>query len=264
MNTNEKKIDFLFRIGFELSGKLSDLFADGNGSTLQRLLSEANVNDNNLDFSDLFKLDSNKQLDSRTLSEFVSGEIPKDKFRHYIGNILFLFQLRSESFDQLMAYTANENDAVANPSAQPCSTSSFSELRSVSPEFSNDHMFQMASSTTHSNQGALNAIEHDHAFLTKRTPVSDVPSSSTTSKRNPTRGSRRTSSRLQSRAVCTTAPDERPTNKNKRPCQTTRAADVRDVDDLSYYLERRRKNNEASKVSRAVRKQKFGDMDQQW
>ena len=37
-----------------------------------------------------------------------------------------------------------------------------------------------------SNQGALNAIEHDHAFLTKRSPTIDEPS---TSKRTGTRGS---------------------------------------------------------------------------
>ena len=120
---------------------------------------------------------------------------------------------------------------------------------------------------TDSTQGALNAIEHDHAFLTKRTPVNDVPSSSTiatTSKRTPARGSRRTSSRIQSRAVCSTISDEIPSNKNKRPRSTTRADDVKDVEDLSYYLERRRKNNEASKMSRAARKQKFDGMDQRW
>lgn len=230
---------------------MNELFTSGNGCALQRLLSEANVNDQNFDFSDLFKLDSNQQLDARTLSEFVSGKIPIIEFHHYIINP---FQLRSESFDQILAYAVNENDTVAHPSAQPCSTSSFSELRSVSPEFP----------TAHSKQGALNAIEHDHAFLTKRTPDSDVPSSSTTSKRNPTRGSRRTSSRIQSRAVATTVHDEHSSNKNKRSRQTSRAADVKNTEDLSYYLERRRKNNEASKVSRAARKQKFGDMDQQW
>lgn len=120
---------------------------------------------------------------------------------------------------------------------------------------------------TESNQGALNAIEHDHAFLTKRTPANDVPSSSntnTTSKRTSARGSRRTSSRIQSRAVCTTVANENPSNKNKRPRNTTRAVDVKNVDDLSYYLERRRKNNEASKVSRAARKEKFDGMDQRW
>jgi hypothetical protein len=113
------------------------------------------------------------------------------------------------------------------------------------------------------NQGTLTAIEHDHAFLTKRNPTTDVSSTSTISKRTPARGSRRTSSRIQSRAVCSTA-SESSSTENKHGRNVNRATDIKTADDLSYYLERRRKNNEASKVSRAARKQKFGDMDQQW
>jgi hypothetical protein len=113
------------------------------------------------------------------------------------------------------------------------------------------------------NQGTLTAIEHDHAFLTKRTPINDVPSTSTNSKRTPIRGSRRTSSRIQSRVVCST-PSESSSTKSKHGRSVNRATDIKTPDDLSHYLERRRKNNEASKISRAARKQKFGDMDQRW
>ncbi|CAF3900662.1 unnamed protein product [Rotaria magnacalcarata] len=49
--------------------------------------------------------------------------------------------------------------------------------------------------------------------------------------------------------------------RTKNARQVNRATDIQTADDLSYYLERRRKNNEASKMSRAARKQKFGDMD---
>jgi hypothetical protein len=92
----------------------------------------------------------------------------------------------------------------------------------------------------------LAAFEHDYGFLSKRSTIVDTPSPSPTiSKRTPTRAPRRTSSRLQSHHV-------------------NRATDIKTEDDLSYYLERRRKNNEASKMSRAARKQKFGDMDSRW
>ncbi len=160
-----------------------------------------------------------------------------------------------------MASGAANTDILANPSAISSSSTSFSELRPLSSELKLETNFpyDLPTSTTH--QGTLNAIDHDHAFLTKRTPVTDAPSTSTTSKRTHTRGSRRTSSRIQSRAICSTAPVE---NKNKRTRTASRAADIQTSDDLSYYLERRRKNNEASKVSRAARKQKFGDMDEKW
>lgn len=160
---------------------------------------------------------------------------------------------------------------------------SFSELRSVSPElttnnlFSNElksgsnnplvynqmNSFNLSNSPQYDhNQCTLNAIEHDHAFLTKRDPIADIPSTSKTiSKRTHTRGSRRTSSRIQSRAICSTTSDA---TKSKRASNANRAKDIKTSDDLNYYLERRRKNNEASKISRAVRKQKFGDMDQRW
>lgn len=184
-----------------------------------------------------------------------------------------------------MASIANNPDQSANPSAIPCSTSSFSELRSVSPELITNNMyhnqtnsqlktesannplicnqmdsFDLSAPAFNYHQGTLNAIEHDHAFLTKRMPASDTP---TTSKRTSGRGIRRTSSRIQSRAVASTV-NETTDVKSKNSRNVNRAKDIKTSDDLSYYLERRRKNNEASKVSRAARKQKFGDMDEKW
>ncbi|CAF0886028.1 unnamed protein product [Rotaria sp. Silwood1] len=259
------KTSGLFNKDLESSDKLNELFADGNEFSLQRLLSEVGANDANIDMNELMKLDSTKLFDSRTLSEF----------------------LRSESFDQLIASALNSTDV--NPPAIACSTTSFSELRPVSPELTTNNMFHRESDqlklesnnpllytqmnsfdalTTMTdppqfdyNQGALNAFEHDHAFLSKRAPVTDT-SKPTNSKRRPVRGSRRTSSRIQSRAVCSTSSESNST-KSTHCRNVSRATDIKTPDDLSYYLERRRKNNEASKMSRAARKQKFGDMDHQ-
>jgi hypothetical protein len=72
----------------ESSDKLDELFASGNGFTLTKLLSEAGATDINLDMNELLKFDSTKLLDSRTLSEFVSGK-KTIKFRNYI--CLFIF-----------------------------------------------------------------------------------------------------------------------------------------------------------------------------
>ncbi len=128
---------------------------------------------------------------------------------------------------------------------------------------------------------ALAAFEHDYGFLSKRTTVVDTPSPSPTiSKRTPTREARRTSSRLQSRAAlndvkkilndnsclspATSESSSVSARRTKHSHHVHRAVDIKTEDDLSYYLERRRKNNEASKMSRAARKQKFGDMDFRW
>lgn len=181
----------------------------------------------------------------------------------------------------------------SHPPAMPCSSSSFSELRNVSPELITHDFFPDPSAVHTDNsliytdaditnsvtvysspstivpsaysQLALNAIEHDHAFLPKRLTAADTPSTSR-SKANAAHTSRRASSRLQSRAACTstTAIHTSLLTGTKRTRSISRATDIQTPDDLSYYLERRRKNNEASKVSRAVRKQKFGSMDEQW
>lgn len=116
------------------------------------------------------------------------------------------------------------------------------------------------------------AFDHDYQFLSKQTPMVDTPSPSpTVSKRTPTRTTRRTSSRLQSRAALNdfsclspATSESSITRKYKQSRHVSRATDIKNEDDLSYYLERRRKNNEASKMSRAARKQKFGDMDVRW
>jgi hypothetical protein len=152
-----------------------------------------------------------------------------------------------------MASTENNTEVLSNPPAIACSSSSFSEHRSLSPELTTNNMFRKQSKMepnpiTISDQNALNAFEHDHAFLSKRTH---------------TRGSRRTSSRLQARAAGSIKSGNH-SIKSKRTRNVNRATDIETSDDLSYYLERRRKNNEASKMSRAARKQKFGSMDQQW
>jgi hypothetical protein len=118
----------------------------------------------------------------------------------------------------------------------------------------------------------LAAFDHDYKSLSKRTTVVDTPSPSpTVSKRTSTRTTRRTSSRLQSRAALINNSCLSPTTsesdsfkKTKHSRHVSRATDIKTEDDLSYYLERRRKNNEASKMSRAVRKQKFGNMDARW
>lgn len=216
-----------FNNDMENSDKWKEVFASENSFALQRLLSEYASKDFNFNTDGLMNFDSFK-LDTQTLNDL----------------------MRSESFDQLLASITATTDGLANIS----STTSFSELRSVSPELITSHV----DSTT---LPVLNAIEHDHAFFPKRNPIDETPSSSTTaktiSKRTPTRGSRRISSRIQSRAVCTTT-----MTKKKRGKNINCANDVQTSDDLSYYLERRRKNNEASKLSRAARKQKFGDMDE--
>ena len=101
------------------------------------------------------------------------------------------------------------------------------------------------------NQTTLNAVDHDHAFLYKRPPAEDeAPSSSSSAV---AKANRRTQNRPTSSS-----------SKSKRSRNVNRAKDIQSSDDLSYYLERRRKNNEASKVSRAVRRQRFDEMDHKW
>jgi hypothetical protein len=264
------KTSGLFNNNWESSDRLSELLATGDGFALQKLLSEAGNNDANIDMNELFKLDSMKFPDARTLSEF----------------------LRSESFDQLIASAATNNtDLLATPPAVTCSSSSFSELRPLSPELTTNDMFRTQSNqlksepnnpliysqlnsfdgimvdtsipTINYNQGALDAFEHDHAFLSKRTPVSDLPSSSNSTQKKK-RESHRISSRLRSRAICPSPSESSSSSSTQTKCarNINRATDIKTSEDLSYYLERRRKNNEASKMSRAARKQKFGDMDE--
>jgi len=56
------------------SDKLNELFANGNEFTLHRLLSDIGVNDMNIDMNELVKFDPMKLLDTRSISEFVSGK----------------------------------------------------------------------------------------------------------------------------------------------------------------------------------------------
>lgn len=61
----------------ESSDQLNELFTDGNEFTLHRLLSDMPINDLNIDMNELVKFDPMKMLDNRSISEFVSGKIPK-------------------------------------------------------------------------------------------------------------------------------------------------------------------------------------------
>ncbi len=58
----------------ESCDKLNELFANDNEFTLHRLLSDIGVNDMNIDMNDLSKFDPMKLLDTRSISEFVSGK----------------------------------------------------------------------------------------------------------------------------------------------------------------------------------------------
>jgi hypothetical protein len=60
----------------ESSDKLNELFTDGNEFTLHRLLSDFGGNDMNIDMNELVKFDPTKLLDTRCITEFVSGKKP--------------------------------------------------------------------------------------------------------------------------------------------------------------------------------------------
>jgi hypothetical protein len=157
---------------------------------------------------------------------------------------------------------------------EPEPTLTYTELNSF-----DNFAFTPSTSTPTSQQfnfdpSVLAAFEHDYGFLSKRSTVVDTPSPSpTVSKRTPTRESRRIASRLRLRAALNDDLCLSPTTsenssislkRTKRAHHVNRATDIKTEDDLSYYLERRRKNNEAAKMSRAARKQKFGNMDLRW
>jgi hypothetical protein len=160
---------------------------------------------------------------------------------------------------------------TTNNDVDTTGTATFSELRPLSPEYHPQTNFSESARIdtdfpltyveiapidslmfTHGQQ-TLHAVHHDHAALCKQSDVLDMPSSSSDAKQT-----RRSSARLQQNIVHST------TTKNKRTKNVHRAKDISTSEDLSYYLERRRRNNEASKVSRAARKQRFGSMDLRW
>ncbi|UJR35804.1 hypothetical protein I4U23_028552 [Adineta vaga] len=285
------KTSGLFNEDMESSDKINEFFANGTEFTLHRLLSDFGVNDMNIDMNDLVKFDPMKLLDTRCFSEF----------------------LQCDSFEEVNTQTdihSDHQDSIP-PSAIACSSDSFSTLCPLSLElptkeefcFDNNQLktepehplvytelnsldnvvLTPSTSTAMSHEfnfdpTALAAIEHDYGYLAQRTTVVDTPSPSpTVSKRTVMRESRRTSSRLQSRATLIdfkkiledesySSPMVSPNSsissrRTKRSRHINRATDIETEDDLSYYLERRRKNNEASKMSRAARKQKFGNMD---
>ena len=64
----------IFLIDLEPSDKLNELFANDNEFTLHRLLSDVAVSDTNIDMNEIVKFDPVKLLDTRSISEFVSGK----------------------------------------------------------------------------------------------------------------------------------------------------------------------------------------------
>ncbi|CAF3628112.1 unnamed protein product [Adineta steineri] len=276
----------------ESSDKLNELFADGSEFTLHRLLSDFGVNDLNIDMNDLVKFDPVKLLDAKSFGDFLQYDsfdeintLNDIQSNHLESNSSPALACSSGSFSELYPSplelpTKKEFQMEQNQlKMEPENPTFYTELNSF------DNFVPTPSTSTAISQEfnfdpcIVDAIEHDYGYLSKRSTIIDTPSPSpTVSKRTPTRGGRRrTSSRLQSRAAlfdikqifsddsCSTSalsPNSSVSIKRtKHARHINRAIDIETEGDLSYYLERRRKNNEASKMSRAARKQKFGDMD---
>ncbi|CAF2391489.1 unnamed protein product [Rotaria sp. Silwood2] len=285
------KTSGLFNKDWESSDKLNELFTNGNEFTLHRLLSDIGVNDVNFDMNDIAKFDPMKLLDTRSLSEFLQYDsldqmnMSNDINANHIDSILpSATACSSGSFSELCPSTpeqpAKEIFHIETNQLKMESDNSlvYTQLDSFDDFVPTPSTSAPIAQKFNFDPSALAAFEHDYGFLSKRTTVFDTPSPSPTiSKRTPTRRCRRTSSRLQSRAqlidfnqilnenTCSSPTISEDSSislkRTKNPRHIHRATDIKTEDDLSYYLERRRKNNEASKVSRAVRKQKFGDMD---
>ncbi|CAF3337766.1 unnamed protein product [Rotaria socialis] len=286
------KTSGLFNKDAESSDKLDEFFANGNEFTLHRLLSDINSADLNIDMNEIAKFDPMKLFETRSLSELFQCDsfdpinISSDSPSNQVDSVLpSAIACSSGSFSELYPPTpelpvkqefyADSNQLKMEPDnalvyAQLNTLDSFTPTQSISTPTTQQFNF---------DPSVLAAFEHDYGFLSKRSTVVDTPSPSPTiSKRTPSaRRSCRTSSRLQSRATLidfnqilnesdclspTMSEDSSISLKRtKNARQVNRATDIQTADDLSYYLERRRKNNEASKMSRAARKQKFGDMD---
>ncbi|CAF2174045.1 unnamed protein product [Rotaria magnacalcarata] len=286
------KTSGLFNKDVESSDKLDEFFANGNEFTLHRLLSDISSADLNIDMSEIAKFDPMKLFEARSLSELFQCDsfdpinISSDSPSNQVDSVLpSAIACSSGSFSELYPLTpelpvkqelyVDSNQLKMEPDnalvyAQLNAIDNFAPTQSISTPTTQQFNF---------DPSVLAAFEHDYGFLSKRSTVVDTPSPSPTiSKRTPSaRRSCRTSSRLQSRAALidfnqilnesdclspTMSEDSSVSLKRtKNARQVNRATDIQTADDLSYYLERRRKNNEASKMSRAARKQKFGDMD---
>lgn len=248
----------------ESSDQLDELFADGNEFTLHRLLSDFTVNDMNIDMNDIVKLDPMKLFDNRSFSEF----------------------LQYESLDQtnpMLDIPSDQIDTIPSSATIACSSGSLSEFCPPTPELSSKDIYQHlkmepehsltfteldssdifamtpTTSTPLSQEFSFDPcvlanFEHDFGNLSKRSTIVQTPSPSPII-------AKRTSSRLQSRTTINNNPSTLSSIKKAKIHHVHRATDIKTEDDLSYYLERRRKNNEASKLSRASRKLKYGDMD---
>ncbi|CAF0828173.1 unnamed protein product [Adineta ricciae] len=277
----------------ESSDKLNEFFANGTEFTLHRLLSDIGCNDTNIDMNDLVKFDPMKLLDARSFNEifqcdsFEEVNTPIDIQSDLPDSIPpSAMTCSSGSFSELcpppLDLPAKQELSIENNQLKIEAENSleYTELNSF------DNFVLTPSTSAHMSQefnfdeSALAAIEQDYSYLAKQTTVVNTPSPSPTiSKRPVACESRRISSRLQSRATLIdfkqiledescSSPSMSPNSsisikRTKRSRHINRATDIKTEDDLSYYLERRRKNNEASKMSRAARKQKFGNMDTQ-
>lgn len=286
------KISGLFNKDWESSDKLNELFANDNEFTLHRLLSDISGNDLNIDMNEIVKFDPIKLLDTRSLSDFLQCDSSDQMHESndiqsiHVDNVPpSAIACSSGSFSECYPPTPEPpikemfTTEAQQLKIEPDTTLMYTQLDSF-----DNFVLTPSTSTPHPAQefnfdpDALAAFEHDYGFLSKRTTtIIDTPSPSPTiPKRTPIRQSRRLQSRLQSRATLNDVNHDlnddihSSTNisenssitfkRTKNSRHVNRAVDIKTEDDLSYYLERRRKNNEASKMSRAARKQKFGDM----
>jgi hypothetical protein len=291
------KTSGLFNKDMESSDKFDELFASGNGFALHRLLSDMGASgDCNIDLNELLKFEPMKVLDPRSLSELLQSDSFVDQLMASSAPITDLpatiappttVGCSSASFSELRPVSPElmTDDVFRAPCNQfktePDHPMSYAQLNSFENSIS---PAPVVPGQFNFDPCALAAFEHDHAFLSKRTTAINMPISAPATSKRTRPPPRRASARLHSIASsigsnsilnddsCSSssalltpasACESRSTSslRTKRSRIVNRAVDIKTSDDLSYYLERRRKNNEASKMSRAARKQKFGDMD---
>jgi len=279
-----------FNRDFESGGdELSEFLTSNNEFQFHRFLSDLNGNEIRIDMDDTLKFDAIKNSETRILTDFFAG----DSFD----------QINPSSITENLENATNQIDFQLN---EMKTLPSFTELCPPTPDFVNGELFQIdandfksefespsiftemnpfdqssytpPSSTTvltHFNFDSPTVSNHEHDYDSPAKSTSTPTPTPTTSKRTITRGQRRTSSRLQSRAkivnfqhLLNNDDDDDScsssiiSNRRTKRCPSvSRIAEVKSEEDLSYYLERRRRNNEASKMSRAARKQKFDHMD---
>lgn len=281
------------------SDTLTEFFTSNDEFAFHRLLSDVNGNEIPLDMIDLAKFDTMKNLDNRSSTDFLpcdSFDQMNPSTTDNIVNATNQIECQTNDMKTTCSFTELQPptpDFVNRELFQIDPNDFKLEIDSQSI-FNETYPFDQLSYTppsstsvsTHFNfdPQTLMAYEHNYDSSSKSTMINNTPTptpSPITSKRTTVRGPRRTSSRLQSRAQiinfqhllnndddddsCSSpTPSETISISNRRTkrCPSvSRAGDIKTEQDLSYYLERRRKNNEASKMSRAARKHKFDQMD---